>query len=587
MKKINFPLVILLLFIFKTIYSQTPQVQFAKHIQSAHNQGVWCRANATDNLGNLYVAGFFHGTADFDLSVAGVSSLTYQGGTLNDTNGESDIYLAKYNNNGELIWVRTLIDPSFTGLNEERPTAICLDNNNNIYLTGFTMTKGFFVAKWNDTGVLQWTKYFNDVQTNNVFTYAIKFSNNSILITGFFNLTVDFNPSVNQSNLLTAFNNDGFLLSLNENGNFQWVKQFLTNGAVFLTGLETDNNNNIFISGQFVGDVDVNPSSSQTIISSLSNSFGAISSSFIAKFDNSGNLIWTNHLEGDSDTDFVYSLVKKDSNDNLVLASSFNGVASFSTTTTLDTNFEYISSLAKFDNGGNLLWADTIGKPVGASSGNSSIANMKIDACDRIIISGEFTGNCNFSTVANQGNLTTEINDTDVFIAMYENSGTYNWVIPIAGLGTPTFVEFNGYLPISIDNNNNLFISGSFRNTLDFDPTAAGVLNITSNSITSGIAGTFIAKYSNPIACNLGIESNNKKAMIIYPNPASEYFMIQNETSLSGISINIIDVSGKIVISKDNIKSDEIIIISDLNKGIYFVNITSDNFSKTEKLIIN
>ena len=75
--------------------------------------------------------------------------------------------------------------------------------------------------------------------------------------------------------------------------------------------------------------------------------------------------------------------------------------------------------------------------------------------------------------------------------------------------------------------------------------------------------------------------------MIIYPNPASEYFMIQSESIVSGISINVIDISGKIVISKDNIKSDERIIISDLNKGIYFVNITSNNFSKTEKLIIN
>jgi len=578
MKKINLPLVILLLFIFKTIYSQTPQVQFAKHIESTHNQGVWCRANATDNSGNLYVAGFFHGTADFDLSTTVATTLTYQGGNFNDNNGESDIYLAKYNNNGELIWVRTLIDPSFSGLNEERPTAICLDNNNNIYLTGFTMTKGFFVAKWNDAGALQWTKYFNDTETNNVTTYTIKFSNNSILISGLFNLTVDFDPSENQSNPLTAFNNDGFLLSLSDTGNFQWVKQFQTNGAVLLTGLETDTNNNIFVSGRFVGDVDVNPASAQTIISSLSNSFGAFSSCFIAKYTNLGNLVWHKHLQGNSTTDYLYSTIKKDSNNNIVFASSFKGEVSFlPTTTTLNTNM-YSSCLAKFTDGGNLLWANLVATPDNSVFFGplSTIYSLKIDSCNRIIVAGEFQGNCNFGNTSNPAYLTTETNNTDVFIAMYDSSGLYNWAMPIAGLGAPTFVEENGHLPISIDNNYNIFISGSFRNTMDFDP-SAGVLNISSNITPIGIAGTFIAKYSNPIACNLGI----------YPNPASDYFMIQNETSISGISIKIIDVSGKIVISKDNINSDEKILISDLNKGIYFVNITSDNFSKTEKLIIN
>lgn len=56
---------------------------------------------AVDNSGNVFVTGWYDGTADFGASPS-VQSLTARGSI-----GYSDIFLAKYNSSGGLAWVRT------------------------------------------------------------------------------------------------------------------------------------------------------------------------------------------------------------------------------------------------------------------------------------------------------------------------------------------------------------------------------------------------------------------------------------------------------------------------------------------------
>ncbi|UPT70318.1 MAG: hypothetical protein M0D53_14660 [Flavobacterium sp. JAD_PAG50586_2] len=162
------------LLFFQKNYSQMPTLTFGKGLETAHDQGVWSRATVTDSDGNFYVTGLFHGTVDFDTSSSASFPLVYQGGTPNDTDGESDVFIAKYNSNAELIWAKRLIEPTFTGMNEERASSMIIDENNNLFLTGFTNTRGFFVSKWNSDGDEIWTKYFDDTVDNPVTTFAIR-----------------------------------------------------------------------------------------------------------------------------------------------------------------------------------------------------------------------------------------------------------------------------------------------------------------------------------------------------------------------------------------------------------------------------
>ena len=76
--------------------SAQPAWQWAlRGFSSASFDGVYGRGIATDPQGNIYVAGRFSGTATFGDTNSPLTSY-----------GDSDAFLAKYNNQGRLQWAR-------------------------------------------------------------------------------------------------------------------------------------------------------------------------------------------------------------------------------------------------------------------------------------------------------------------------------------------------------------------------------------------------------------------------------------------------------------------------------------------------
>src|SRR5262245_39586846 len=80
------------------------------------------RGIATDSAGNVYIAGSFEDTADFDPG-PGSSELTSQ--------GSFDMVVAKYSTNGVLLWAR-----SMGGSDGDNGRAIAVDGSGNVYTTG-------------------------------------------------------------------------------------------------------------------------------------------------------------------------------------------------------------------------------------------------------------------------------------------------------------------------------------------------------------------------------------------------------------------------------------------------------------------
>lgn len=72
----------------------------------------------------------------------------------------------------------------------------------------------------------------------------------------------------------------------------------------------------------------------------------------------------------------------------------------------------------------------------------------------------------------------------------------------------------------------------------------------------------------------------------IYPNPASTTFLIEY-LSEKPIIIRITDLSGRLVKQVDNYVSGQVINISDLKAGLYFVNINDSQPRRMEKLLIH
>lgn len=76
----------------------------------------------------------------------------------------------------------------------------------------------------------------------------------------------------------------------------------------------------------------------------------------------------------------------------------------------------------------------------------------------------------------------------------------------------------------------------------------------------------------------------NKKYLTVYPNPAAEYFKVQSQTP---VDIKVHDLSGKLVLQKENVSPDSAVSVENLNKGVYLVSIREKGAEpKVQKLII-
>ncbi|MDA3865848.1 MAG: T9SS type A sorting domain-containing protein [Salinivirgaceae bacterium] len=99
----------------------------------------------------------------------------------------------------------------------------------------------------------------------------------------------------------------------------------------------------------------------------------------------------------------------------------------------------------------------------------------------------------------------------------------------------------------------------------------------------------FIGTQANGIWKNSNIYTNispiNNTTFSLYPNPSSGFITLNNSDN-SIQSVEIINMNGQIIFKEQLNSTTSRINVQNLSKGIYIVKIKSDNFVKTEKLII-
>jgi hypothetical protein len=165
--------------------------------------------------GNIFCAGSFNDTADFDPGV-GVANLY--------SNGGADIFIQKLDVNGDFVWAK-----SIGGIGYDVATSIELDNNGGLYMSGgfedtvdfnpsaainnFTSNgvRDLFIQKLDVNGDFQWVKTMGSDQYDNAVHIVIDDLNN-IYGLGTFNDTLTFNDE--PDSLISAGLNDVFLLKL-------------------------------------------------------------------------------------------------------------------------------------------------------------------------------------------------------------------------------------------------------------------------------------------------------------------------------------------------------------------------------------
>lgn len=144
-------------------------------------------------------------------------------GLVLTNNGGSDIFVAKYDTSGTLLWAK-----NFGGSGQDDAVAIATDSLDNIYITGscggaasfgalnFTGTN--FIAKLNNAGDVLWV---TEPATNVTIKDIAADPSGNTVICGTFAGSCTIG-----GNAITADeNNDGFVARYNTSGNFDWYKQ--------------------------------------------------------------------------------------------------------------------------------------------------------------------------------------------------------------------------------------------------------------------------------------------------------------------------------------------------------------------------
>ncbi|WP_043023899.1 T9SS type A sorting domain-containing protein [Fluviicola taffensis] len=244
--------------------------------------------------------------------------------------------------------------------------------------------------------------------------------------------------------------------------------------------MKTNAAGDIFLTGDFMGTVDVDPSSGTANLVSM----GTYTDVYLAKYSSAGDYVWAKALSGNN-TDVATSIAL-DPQGNVLVAFEFQGtldmdpspaVANISSSYSGDTDMAF----AKYDGSGNYLWGGSIG--VG-SLYQDGIYTIRTDATSNVYIAGTYGGTVDFDITSGVLNRTQSAGYNG-FWAKYTSSGNVVWVNEITGGGPkPSAMAINGA-------GTEITLVGDFGTQADMDY-SAGVYEITGTGSYSG----FIAKYS-------------------------------------------------------------------------------------------
>ena len=370
------------------------QGNFIWALDMASSDGGQSFAIAIDDLGAVYVAGHFLGACDFDL--------TSNDGYLTTNGAGRDIFLAKYDTDGDYLWAMNLGGTSYDEAHD-----ILLDENNNVYLTGF------------------------------------------------FRGECDFDPGPGDASIYTNGINDIFLAKYSSDGNYLWAKHMGGTAADEANAIARDDAGNIYLCGRFFSTADFDPGPGVTELTS-----NGVWDSFIAKYDAEGNFIWVKSLGGSEIDDAISIAI--DQQNNIVCSGFFNetidlntGIEADSVSSNGSTDIYFL----KLDNDGNYLWGKTIG------GGFLDLAkSLALDPGGNIYLTGFYNWTVDFDPDPFQSHLNDAHIGQDIFVAKYNPDGQYIWAKSIRGEGGDD--EGNILIAPSTDR---FYIGGEFFKTADFD----------------------------------------------------------------------------------------------------------------------
>lgn len=530
----------ILLFISKA-HAQAPAWLWAQ--SASGNNADESRKVAVSNNGDCFITGSF-------------SSDTIQFGSntfINQTApvGTYDVFVAKYNAYGILLWVKT-----FGGNHEDKSLGVATDNNGNCYITGWfgsdTISFGSttfyntgagwswdaFVVKLDPSGSVLWAKSFAGTDTDSGTDIEIDVFGNCVVSGYYMSSTIAFDSFTLTSTSSTSF--PMFLAKLDTNGNVIWASSAGgTNGVgVVPDALKLDATGNCFIAGHF--------GCTGLTIGSSNISAGGNTYAFIAKYNANGNGVWATAIDGDIAQD-----IAMDSAGFLYVTGKFYAAtAIFGSTTLYNASNVNEFYLAKYDQSGNPIWARSA-----AGSSSDSGHSLCINSNASCYVTGVFGppsitfGSVSLSNAGPQY--------PDIFVVNYDAAGNVIWAAALGGLGID---EAYG---IETNTLGDIYLTGIIGNAPIVFPPADTLTGI------SKPGDIFIAK-SGEGKTGYGELNSEESTVNVFPNPARGIVQFDFSNLKGPAQLEIYNAHGQLSYQSVLLESQTIIDISTFPAGIYF-----------------
>jgi hypothetical protein len=405
------------------------------------------KAVVVDDEGNIYISGYFtsdyHRRVDFD---PGPEEENHHSGYYcwSPPSGCGYVpsgYICKYDRYGTFKWVHTW--GKFC-LSSEIGNSITLDSVGNVYVCGVDFDQAF-INKYNTTGDWIWSNKWGD-DNNPSSAWSITSDNiGNIICVGNFRGTVDFDPGpgvmeytsngrldiyiskfdttgniqwtvVNgtskddsaravavdsSANIYIAGyywnylddSKDIYFSKGNPSGNFIWTKTFnkpYENNDDMASDITIDNKNNIYLTGFFSDTIDFDPGPQ---VDEHTSSYA--DSSFLLKFDTSGNYIWGLSWNAWCGwMPFGDSAVCTNSTGDVFVSGYFREVVDFNPGAGIDerTPIGWADMyLSKFDDNGEYIWCRTWGVVGGGDCEKAIMSGIVCDNSDNILTTGSLS----------------------------------------------------------------------------------------------------------------------------------------------------------------------------------------------------
>lgn len=538
---------------FVSAFSAQYTYDWAKQLAGAYTD--WAYDISVDGDGNVITTGSFMIAADFDPGVEGVAEMTWP-------DNDSHAYISKLDADGNYVWARSL-----SGRSSGR--AIITDQDGNVY------AGGSFIGPCTFSGGS------GEITPNSIGVH------------------------------------DAYLAKYSPNGDLLWVKSFGGEDNDSVTRIAITDEGDVVVCGYFVYSMDVDPGPGETVITTMASVNE--SNVFVSKFNSNGDFLW-NHYMGGSSVSYPNDILVNSEDEILVVgqfAVEFNCDPSASNYT-FETNngLDWEVFVVNLSSSGDFQWAKRVGGP------SQDVANgLALDTADNIVITGYFGVTTDFDPNDGVFELTANGTSYDVFVLKLDMSGNFLWAKQMGSLATDIGMS------VAVDENGNIYSTGQAGGVFDVDPgeeivepswqggidVYLSVLNANGEYLWGETFGAFQDDWGNQISVDdehiyltgiyrqnyaefgdfvlMGagnedafvfkltyppfthVDEKNRMGISLFPNPTSDnlYIRFNDFVPDSRAAMYIMDYTGKIVWSANQISKTMSVDVSELAEGVYMI----------------